>query len=150
MANPQNIQAYVNLSAFLARVFAAGVVDTTRFCTLTTNEFLGQHWPYNKEADKSEPFILAGAQWIAYAGAGMWEVCDKKAYAAKGFNTGWWDRWEARFVRVNRGDSGFSQEAQDAAAEALQNMRLAKEEASTGLSVITSFGLMVKDWEDDE
>lgn len=150
MANPQNIPAYVNLSAFLARVFAAGVMDTTRFCALTTNEFLGLHWPYNKEADKSEPFILAGAQWITHAGGAMWEVCDKKAYAAKSFNTRWWARWEARFGQVNTSNSEFSQQARDAAAEALQRMGMAKEGPPAELSVIASFGLMVKDWEDEE
>ncbi|KAK8075729.1 hypothetical protein PG997_010392 [Apiospora hydei] len=117
---------YVNFSAFLARVFARGVIDTTRFCALVTKDGL------------------------THVGAAMWEMCEKKAYAAKGFNTKWWGRWQARFEQVAEGDSGFSDQAREAAAEALKQMVVLKEDGSTGLSVIEAFGLNVKDWEDEE
>ncbi|KAK8016990.1 hypothetical protein PG993_015179 [Apiospora rasikravindrae] len=147
---PAHPLEYINFSAFLARVFARGVVDTTRFCALITDEFLGLYWPYNKQADRSEPYVLAAAQWMTHAGAAMWEMCEKKAYAAKGFNLKWWDRWQARFEQVSVNDSGFGNQAREAAAEALKQMAASKEGGSTSLSVIEAFGLGVKDWGDEE
>ncbi|KAK7961706.1 uncharacterized protein PG986_002531 [Apiospora aurea] len=141
---------YVNFSAFLARVFARGVVDTTRFCALVTKEFLGLYWPYNKQAYRSEPYVLAAAQWMTHAGAAMWEMCEKKAYAAKGFNPKWWGWWQARFAQVAEDDSGFSEQAREASAEALKQMAVLKEDGCAGLSVIEAFGLNVKDWEGEE
>lgn len=140
--------AYLNFAAFLARVFAAGVMDTTRFSELGTNQFLGLSWPYNKQADKSEPYVRAAAEWMVHAAAAMWEVCDKEAYAGKAFNRGWWARWEARFARVTAGDSGFGLEARGAAERALQQMDKAREGRLAGHSVVEALGLVVKDGED--
>lgn len=142
--------AYLNFTAFMARVFAAGVMDTTRFSALHSDQFLGLHWPYNKQADQSEPYVRAAAEWMMHAAAAMWEVCDRKAYAARAFNAKWWARWEARFQRVAEGDSGFSPTAREAAVGALKQMEAAKEGRLVEPSVIESLGLMVKDWDDDD
>ncbi|KAK6829784.1 hypothetical protein PG987_010368 [Apiospora arundinis] len=149
-ANPTNPAKYVNFSAFLARVFARGLVDTTRFCALITGEFLGLRWPYNKRPEKGEPHVLAAAQWVAHAGPALWEMCEKKAYAAKGFNPTWWARWRDRFGQVAADDSGFGGQARGAAAEALRQMATFEEGEGSlvGLSVVEAFGLNVKDWED--
>ncbi|KAK8133212.1 hypothetical protein PG999_001385 [Apiospora kogelbergensis] len=141
---------YANLSAFQARVFAHGLVDTTRFCALITDEFLGLHWPYNKRPEKSEPYVLAAGQWMTHAGAALWEMCEKKAYAVKGFNMKWWARWQARFEQVAADGSGFSGQAREAATEALKLMAVSKEGGSAGILVIEAFGLLVKDWEDED
>ncbi|KAK8064484.1 hypothetical protein PG994_007122 [Apiospora phragmitis] len=122
---PAHPPEHVNFSAFLARVLARGVVDTTRFCALVMDAFLGLRWPYNKQADRSAPCVLAAAQWMEHAGAALWELCEKKAYAARGFNL-------------------------KAAAAALRRMTVSEEGGSTGFSIIEAFGPSVKDWEDEE
>ena len=127
-------------------------MDTTGFSELSTDLFLGLRWPYNKLADKSEPYVLAAAEWMMHAAAVTWEVCDKKAYAGRAFNAGWWTRWETRFARVTAddSDSGFSPKAREAAAGALRQMAMAKDGRLVGPSVVEALGLVVKDWEDDE
>lgn len=132
-------------------MFAGGVLDTTAFSALGSPQFLGLHWPYNTQAEPSEPYVRAAAAWMAHAAAAMWEVCDRRAYAGRAFNAGWWARWEARFERVAAAaDAGFSPKARDAAAGALQHMERAKDGRLAGPLVVEALGLAVKDGEDDE
>jgi hypothetical protein len=141
---------YGNFSAFLAELLAAGVVESTRLYPLVQGPFFGAQPPHNQPA-QSQPYVLAGVQWILHAGPVLRESCDKQAIGARFFRQQWWDRWKARFGTVAKYER-FSNQTRQLAAQTLERMASLEKETPGRTSIVEKLGMKVAepDSEDEE
>ncbi|KAF2149066.1 hypothetical protein K461DRAFT_282539 [Myriangium duriaei CBS 260.36] len=133
-ASPEDCKRFVNYSAFLARLLAAGVVDTTRIFDFTTREFRTTD-PTRRTSgfDEYETRVAATAQWVFQAGPAVFEMCEKSAVAEPGGF--WWTRttWENMKTKFNAvaGSSKYTQATRDTAARAVARMEAIEREGVT-------------------
>lgn len=148
---PDILSWYSNFHAYLAKLFASGVVALDGWAKFSSHGFLQLSPPYSHSPESCEPYVLASVQWMLHAGPELFEMCDQKAYGALMYNKGWWERWKGRFVEVADPEEGFSEETQAMAKRALEKMDYAETVGCGELSMIEHYGYDVKyEGEDEE
>jgi len=149
--------AYLNFSAFLARLLATGIsagINLSSLIRRPESPFCTQKIAWTvKSADSDEqakryqPYASAAAQWILHAGDTLYELCDKEI---RGFGVKWshdlWASWKAKFEEIVD-DKRFSDVARDFARQAIDRMvQLESGKGSTG--IVQKLGLT--SWRADE
>jgi len=130
--HPQGAVAYLNFSAFLARLLSRGISVGLGLCALTRrpeSAFCTQKIAWTakfadsaEQAKRYEPYAAAAAQWIIYSGEALYELCDKDI---RGLGEKWsrtlWDGWRGKFEEV-AGDERFSDAARGLVRKAIERM----------------------------
>ena len=133
--------SYINFSAFLARLLAAGVVEATRLSALIRPSPFGSRKPSGDSAEQYTPYASAAAEWIIYAGDVLFEMCEKDTLIQIGkqkWTRTLWESWKVKFDAIAEIDQ-FSTHSRTLASLAANRMR---EIESTGITsnVVEKFG----------
>jgi len=123
----------------LARLLAAGVVETTRLCALTASPF-AQRNP-SAAASEYEPYAAAAAQWILCAGPALYEMCVKDVVfqiGKKKWTLTLWESWKTKFDAVTR-DDRYGSATQEMTAKALERMAQLERDGVTEPGVVAKF-----------
>jgi hypothetical protein len=103
---------YLNFSAFLARLLAGGVIETTRLSALVSPSPFGEGniadtKPYIDSLDavrRYKRYAPQAVQWILHAGGALFEMCEKDVtveIGAQRWNHELWESWKAKFKAVS-------------------------------------------------
>lgn len=147
---PGAAAAYLNFSAFLARLLAAHVVDATRLCALVIRPS-----PFARSpaiSARYEPYSDAATQWIRYAGEALYEMCEKGVIAEIGsprWTRARWDTWKAKFAVVAEDDE-FTRDGRERARMALDRMAQIETKGIVGIggSVVENLGFIIPEEEE--
>lgn len=162
VGDPGVADAYVNFSAFLARLLAAGVVQTTRMSALIDKSSAfatsgpSSIAPYVDTAEAvrhHEPYVGVAAQWILHAGDVVYEMCTRRALASIG-SPRWtqerWNGWKNKFEIIAM-DERFGKPARDFAARAAFRMgQLERQGGGSGTGIIKRLEFIVPEEQEDE
>ena len=124
--------AYLNFSAFLARLLAVGIGAGVDLCALTQrpeSRFCTQRIAWTaKYADSAaqvrryQPYASAAALWLIYAGDALFDYCDRSVHA---FGPSWkrplWESWKEKFGEVVE-DTRFTEFTRNLVRQALERM----------------------------
>ena len=121
---PENHVPYVNYSAFLARLMGSGAMNSAALSALIASSFWNH--PMNKKMDlkEYEACVMAAAQWIYYAGAALYEICDAGALldvSSHRWKKDDWTSFKDKFAKISIADR-FSANVQKTAARAVDTM----------------------------
>ncbi|ETS80477.1 hypothetical protein PFICI_08006 [Pestalotiopsis fici W106-1] len=128
--DPDAADAYLNFSAFLARLLSGGVAALLGLSALVL-PFIRRNITVaaSHEPHKFEPYVAAAAQWILYSGKVLYTMCEIKVMASVRWKKELWDRIKTQFDTIN-GDGRFCTETRDWAAQAADFMRKVEETGS--------------------
>ena len=154
--------SYLNFSAFLARLLAAGVVETTSLCALTSSEFgrssptakaTASHADADAAAREYEPYAAAAAQWIVQGGPALYEMCVKDVVfqiGRKKWTLALWESWKTKFEAVSK-DDRYSSPTREMAKQALEKMAILENEGVANPGIISKFNPAISnDMEEEE
>lgn len=130
---------YVSFSSYHARLFGARIANVLDLCPLGS---FGYAITRDKAVLGDGARALAASQWIFHAGPVLWEVCEKRAWNYHAYGPDVWKSWAAAFTRVAAADSGYGNEAREAARQALQRMdEVEKQDMISDTSILDVFGM---------
>ncbi|KAI0118983.1 hypothetical protein F4814DRAFT_222812 [Daldinia grandis] len=145
--DPNAATAYVNFSAFLARLLAAGIADTNTLSALRRpSPFATSHQDHiSQEVPRYEPYAAAAAQWIIYAGEALFELCENRILVEVGslrYSRALWHVWSVKFkVFAESNEAGA--EAREFARRAVDKMdRCKRDGVDPAKSVVEKFGYL--------
>ncbi|KJZ74996.1 hypothetical protein HIM_05482 [Hirsutella minnesotensis 3608] len=144
--------AYMNFSAFIARLFANGIVETSRLCALIRPSPFALSKPlastrYSDPAEAAqhyEPYASAAAQWILFAGEDLFIMCQQNVILQVGkqkWTRALWDSWKAKFLIIAKAEQ-FSSQARGFATRALERIAETERSKASSTSVVEKFGFM--------
>lgn len=121
----------------MARLLAAGVIDTSRASALRRpspfaigHPLISPVHPDPADAARHyEPWMSAAAQWILHAGEALFELCEKRAFRELGqvWSRTQWDSWKLKFEVASK-EKKLSAPARELASKALERMAEVKEQ----------------------
>ncbi|KAI0010912.1 hypothetical protein F4779DRAFT_575958, partial [Xylariaceae sp. FL0662B] len=151
---------YINFSAFLARLLANGLVETTRLSALIRpspfatpfSSFSKRYTDPGEAARHFEVYASAAAQWIIFAANALYEMCDKGVLADVGkqrWTRSLWNSWSSNFQAVTKEDH-FSASARDHAAQAIRHMKQLEEHGTKDEgNIVQKFGFVLPEEDED-
>ncbi|KAI1658878.1 hypothetical protein F4813DRAFT_355000 [Daldinia decipiens] len=144
-SDPNAATAYINFSAFLARLLASGVADTNTLSALRRpSPFATSHQDHIvRDLPRYEPYAAAAAQWILYAGDVLFELCEKRILVEVGsltYSRALWYVWSVKF-KVFAESNESSTEVREFARQAVNKIDQCKKDGiNPAKSVIEKFG----------
>ncbi|KAI1464531.1 uncharacterized protein F4812DRAFT_467115 [Daldinia caldariorum] len=145
--DPNAATAYVNFSAFLARLLASGIADTNTLSALRRpSPFATSHQDrILLDLSLHEPYAAAAAQWIIYAGDTLFELSEKRVLVEVGglrYSRALWQAWGVKFKALAESDQA-SAEVREFSRQALDKMDQCKKDGiNPTKSVIEKFGYL--------
>ncbi|KAI0848547.1 hypothetical protein F5Y00DRAFT_270056 [Daldinia vernicosa] len=149
-SDPNAAAAYINFSAFLARLLAAGVADTNTLSALRRpSPFATSHQDrILHDLPRHEPYAAAAAQWIIYAGDVLFELCEKRILVEVGslrYSPALWRVWSVKFKAFAESNDP-STETREFARQAVDKMGQCKRDGiNPAKSVVEKFGYIRPD-----
>ncbi|KAI1852747.1 hypothetical protein JX266_002288 [Neoarthrinium moseri] len=143
--------AYVNFSAFLARLLSSGTASLLGLSALVS-PFASRSITAaaSRDPQRYEPYIAAAAQWILHAGDALYEMSEMKVLAMVRWKRERWDSIKAKFDAV-AGDERFSTAAREWATKAVLSMENIEEQGAGGKKdVVASYRFPQLDEDEEE
>ena len=144
--NESGNSAYVNFSAFLARLFASDVANTFSLSALVARGAfmkipprLPEAMPAGYQYSHCEPYALAAVQWISYAGSELFEMCEKYTICTPGGRKQW-DKWKRKFEVLAEAEYIGERSRRVMKAALIRMEEIEKEEVAT--NIVDHFGLL--------
>lgn len=146
--------AYLNFSAFVARLLASGVCQTIRLTPLKHQLFMrGLGVSDEGRARRYEPYVCAAAQWILHAGDALYYMCEKRILVEIGkkrFTLPMWNNWKAKFETVMK-NTLFADQTREWAAKVGHRMgKLEEHGYADGTKEIVGMFGFISPLDDDE